>query len=93
MRILIFKRWLLVVFIIVVLSIVTFIGVFVYPGAYPALRFLADRDRIPPHSFSARVLSYVFSPVGFILEKDPFAKISSRDIRHTVHSIIYRPEE
>jgi len=93
MRISILKRLALFTSIAVLLVTLIFIGVFVYPGDYPLLKKLADRDTIPPHSFSARVLSYAFRPVGFILEKDPWAKISSRDIRHTVQSIIHRPEE
>jgi len=66
---------------------------FAFPGATPVLSVLADRQAIPPHSFLSRALSYSFRPVGFLLECEPLPKVVSRDVRHYVQSIIYRPEE
>jgi len=65
----------------------------VFLGVTPVLSVLADRKTIPPHSFLSHALSYGFRPIGFVLESEPMPKVVSRDVRHYVQSIIYRPEE
>ena len=61
-------------------------------AAFPALsEFLADRDRIPTDCIAARFLSFAYRPIEAVIEMPPFAAIISRDVRHTVFSIVNRP--
>jgi hypothetical protein len=54
--------------------------------------FLANRERIPADSFIAQMLSWAYRPVEMVVETAPMTEIVSRDSRHTISSIVNRPE-
>jgi len=76
-----------------VASLALLICPFAAPVTTPVLRILADREFNPPHSLRSRFLSLGFQPIGFVLEFGPVAHVASRDTRHWVQSIIWRPDE